>query len=264
MKLNDKLCMAISSCGNYSDLWDNHVALLNENWPDRKIDATIVTDRISDKHYDNVKIFAAGDSLEMPDRLKVFLQSVETEYVLITLDDYYVVKNIDNSKIERAIRLMDDMSLDYLRFWPYPHEKKKIDKVNNARWIELEGNYKVNLYPGIWRKSFIEKTFKSSLSAWEYEVTLTKIAKDLNARCAYSTDGEFPILDVIRKGKILHPAKRFLDKRNMSLGREVISYKQEVKLNLFYYGKEIIPKPVLKCAKKVMIKLGHKFISEGI
>lgn len=264
MNLKEKLCMAISSCGSYSDLWDNHVTLLNENWSDREIITTIVTDRITDKQYEDVSVFAAGDNLEMPDRLRVFLQTVETEYILITLDDYYVTKKIENSKIERAIKLMDKVGLDYLRFWPYPHEKKKIEGVNKAYWIELSGNYKVNLYPGIWRKTFLESTLKNGLSAWEYEVLLTERAKDFGAKCAYSTYGEFPILDVIRKGKILHPAKRYLDSRGLKTNRETIPYLLEFKLNVMYYAKEIVPKPILRAVKRAMKKRGYKFFTEDI
>lgn len=264
MELKDKLSMMISSCENYSDLWENHITLLRENWPDRTIKATIVTDRKHDGELKGVNIFPAGDELEMPQRIKEFLPRINTEYVLITLDDYYINKPIENAKIIRAVKIMDKLSLDYLRFWPYPHEKRRVDGLKNMHWIELEGNYKVNLYPGIWRKSFLEKTLKESLSAWEYEVTLTKIARECGARCAYSTNDEFPILDVIRKGKLLHPAKRYLDSRGMSLSREVISYKQEIKLDLMYYGKEIIPKPILRVIKKILVKRGRTFISDGI
>jgi len=64
--------------------------------------------------------------------------------------------------------------------------------------------------------------------------------------------------------KILHKAKKILDKNGYILNRDVISRKQEFKLNLMFYGKEIIPKPILRYVKRMLIKRGHKFISEGI
>lgn len=264
MELKDKLTMVISSCEAYSDLWNNHVALLRENWPDRTINAVIVTDTEHENAYSDVSIFAAGDCMEMPQRIREFVKGCDSEYLLVTLDDYYVDRPIDTRKIQRAVSFMEEYELDYLRFWPYPHEKKKVEGVEKAFWIELEGNYKVNLYPAIWRKSFLEQTVKDSLSAWEYEVSLTGIAKSLNAKCAYSVNGEFHIVDVIRKGKLLHPAKRFLDAKGLKLDRELISWKQEIKLNIMYYGKEIIPKPILRWVKAQLVKRGHRFISDGI
>lgn len=264
MNLKDKLTLVISSCEGYSDLWNNHVDLLNENWPDRSIDTVIVTDKIHEAKFSNVRVFPAGDSLEMPQRLYEFARTCETKYLLITLDDYYLDRPVDVNKINRAIKLMERLHLDYLRFWPYPHERKKIKGVKKAFWIDLNGNYKVNLYPAIWKRTFLKNTVKSNLSAWEYEVSLTNLAKTLNARCAYSINDEFHIVDIIRKGKLLHPAKRFLDSKGMSLDRELIERKQEWKLSLMYYGKEIIPKPILRQIKNMFIKRGHKFISEDI
>lgn len=264
MKLSEKLTMVISSCEAYSDLWENHIALLHENWTDRPIEAVIVTDKQHENPFSDISIYAAGDTYEMPQRLKEFAKICETDYLLVTLDDYYVEKKIDTKKIQRAIAFMERYGVDYLRFWPYPHERRKVDGVKNAYWIELDGNYKVNLYPAIWRKSFLEKTVKEELSAWKYEVTLTSIAKELNAKCAYSVNDEFHIVDVIRKGKLLHPAKKFLDSKGMTLNRELISRKQEIKLDIMYYGKEFIPKPILRFVKKQLVKRGHKFISDGI
>lgn len=264
MELKDKLTMVISSCEAYSDLWDNHILLLNENWKDRDIKTVIVTDKIHESNYQDIEIFSAGALLEMPQRLKKYIKTCDTKYILVTLDDYYVDKKIDTKKIQRAIDIMETKKLDYFRFWPYPHERKKIDDIEKAYWIELNGNYKVNLYPAIWRKEFLEDTIKDSLSAWEYEVSLTSIAKSLGANCAYSVNNEFHIVDVIRKGELLHPAKKYLDSKGLKLDRKLISRKQEIKLDIMYYAKEVVPKPILRVIKKIMVKMGHKFISEDI
>ena len=264
MNLNEELIMIISSCEAYSDLWGNHVTCLKKYWPNRCINSIIVTDK---KHPDDIKdvdIFSAGDSLEMPQRLKECLKHIKQEYILLTLDDYYIKDKIETQKKKRALNIMKKNKLDYFRFWPYPHEKNPMKGVNKVFWISLEGTYKVNLYPGIWKKSFLENTLNGELSAWTYEVTLTQTAKFLEAKCAYSTNNEFPIMDMIRKGKLLHPAKRFLKKNGMTLNRECIPYLQEIKLNFMYYAKEIIPRPILKKLKKIMVKLGMRFISEEI
>ena len=264
VELKDKLTMVISSCEAYSDLWDNHILLLNENWKDRDIKTVIVTDKIHESNYQDIEIFSAGALLEMPQRLKKYIKTCDTKYILVTLDDYYVDKKIDTKKIQRAIDIMETKKLDYFRFWPYPPERKKIDDIEKAYWIELNGNYKVNLYPAIWRKEFLEDTIKDSLSAWEYEVSLTSIAKSLGANCAYSVNNEFHIVDVIRKGELLHPAKKYLDSKGLKLDRKLISRKQEIKLDIMYYAKEVVPKPILRVIKKIMVKMGHKFISEDI
>ena len=109
---------------------------------------------------------------------------------------------------------MEKHQIDYLRLFVMT-----MKSLRNRKAEELEpgiflldnhaGDYIVSLYAGIWRKDFMEKTLTKTLNAWQYEVALTNMARQLNARCADSRRGEFPILDVIRKGKVLTKARKY-------------------------------------------------------
>ena len=79
------MTMLILSCDKFSDLWDGHVKLLEQNWPDRNMDTIIVTDKQRQVSYPNVKVFAAGEELEWSERLEKVLESISTDYVFLTL-----------------------------------------------------------------------------------------------------------------------------------------------------------------------------------
>ena len=49
--MSKNMTMLILSCDKFSDLWDGHIKLLEENWPDRDMETFIVTDAPSDKSY---------------------------------------------------------------------------------------------------------------------------------------------------------------------------------------------------------------------
>lgn len=262
--LKDRLELLISSCDKYSDLWDLQVYHLNKNWPDRNMRTVIITDCNSKKKYDGIQVFSAGNELEMPQRLKRILDSVATEYVFVSLDDYFLTKKVDNQRIEYILDTMDKYKLDYVRLFSIPKEKKALDKEKKLYWIDLERNYGVNLYPGIWRKTFLEETVKNSLDAWKYEVSLTAIAKENNRRCVMSRGEDFVFVDVIRKGKLLSKAEKYLSSNGMSLNREHISKKEEFKLNLMFWTKKNMPRSLQKIIKKTMSLFGMKFISDGI
>lgn len=262
--LSDRLEMIISSCNNYSDLWDLHVWHLNKYWSDRTIKSTIVTDEKTNCIFSNVDVFAAGSSLEMPQRLKKMLNTISSEYVLITLDDYFITQNVDNLKINSLLEAMDEYELDYVRMFPIPKEKIPLDRQKKLYWVDLSRNYAVNLYPGIWRKSFLEETLKESLNAWMYEVSLTSIAKETNRKCVMSRGNEFVFLDVIRKGKLLSKASKYLKSNGMIINREVISKKEEAKLDLMFWTKKNMPRCVQSFVKKIMSLFGMRFFSDGI
>ena len=263
--MRNDLTMIINSCDKFSDLWDIHVQLLEENWNDRGIRTIISTDKPTSKQYNNVEIVSSKDGDEITSRLLYTLSKVDSEYILITLDDYFLTKKINTKDISELVDYMKTNNVDYIRMFKDPNSNSKYDKGLKLYKLNLKYNYEVNLYPGLWKKSFLLKTINESLNAWQYEVSLTKTAKELNANCLMTKQKTFPILDVIRKGKLLHKADRYLKKRNLSLpNRALISKKEEIRLFIFSFGKKILPKKIALLIKKRLIKKGRKFYSEGI
>ena len=261
--LRNRLSCVIHSCDAYSDLWDLHIHFLNKNWPDRDIDTYLLTDRPTDYQADYISVYAAGEGLELPQRTAEILPHIATEYVLITLDDYFPVYPIDSRRIEYLLSVMDEEDLDYIRLFPDPNSHRRFKKHSRLFKIPLNKDYDVNLYQGIWRKSFLEKTVDRKLNAWKYEVTLTRTAKNLRANCVLSKGKEFEILDVIRKGKLLHKAKRYLDRQGMALPkRKVIPYREEARIWLFNHAKRMMPNWMRRVSKRVLSKFGFRFFSD--
>lgn len=257
--------MLILSCDKYSDLWDGHVKMLNQYWFDREFDTYIVTDKETTKRFDRIEIYSAGLEIEFSQRLKKALEFVKTKYVFITLDDYFLVKHVDNTKMERLISVMEFENIDYIRLFPDPNSNSKFKNYKKLYSIKLNRNYTVNLYQGIWAKSFLESTVYSNLNAWQYEVSLTKIARESGAKCVLSKGLEFQILDVVRKGKILHKAARYFKKNDIYHGnREIIKYKEEIRIKIFSIGKKILPRRIAIAFKKLLKKIGFIFFSESI
>jgi hypothetical protein len=263
--LSDRLTMMIHTCNKFSDLWDAHINLLNKNWANRSIDTFLVTDEATDRTFFDVSVISAGQGAELSERTRVALDFIRTEYILITLDDYFPIYPVYSDKIVALLNIMEKENLDYIRLFSDPNSYKKLPDYRNLYKIDLEQNYDVNLYQGIWRKSFLEKTIRQPLNAWQYEVSLTKIARDYGARCILSKGDEFRILDVVRKGKLLHKANWYLKRHRLYDGpREVISYREEFKILLFAAGKKILPKSIAKWVKKILIKHGHNFYSDSV
>lgn len=260
---NYDLSLLILSCDKYSDLWDPFYDQLEKNWNDRAIKSYILTDKKTGKNYENVEIISAGKNLSFSERIRYACNEINSKYVFITLDDYFLMNKIDNSEINKILNYIKRNDVDYFRIFPIPKPNKKGFKREGYYNIDLSGNYKVNLYPGIWKRELLSKTVKEELNPWEYEVSLTKVARENNAVCCMSTGTEFPILDVIRKGKILNKAYYKLRKESIFLSkRNRISLLKEVKLDFLFYGKEIIPNFIWKKLKFMLIKFGFSFYSE--
>lgn len=261
----NKMTMLILSCDKFSDLWDAHVLQLEKYWADRELDTFIVTDKPSDKKYDKVSVLSAGEDKEFTERLAFALSMIKTKYVFITLDDYFLRERVKNNKIQNLLEMMEQENLDYARLFLRPKRArgKKFIGYKRIRHIINEKRYSVNLYSGIWRRDFMEKTIRAKKNPWQYEVSLSKIATELNAKCVVSNNREFVILDVVRKGKILNKANRYLKKHDIYHGeREVHTRWYEFKLNVRIFGARHMPKFIVNAARKFMIKRGHHYYSQ--
>lgn len=263
----NQMTILIMSCDKFSDLWDGHVQLLEQNWGDRGMKTYLVTDKESDKTFEHVTILSTGEDKEWSERLKCALEQVTTEYVFITLDDYFLIKPVSNEKISNILSIMQNDGYDYIRLFLRPKCPKsaRISKYGEFYEINTRDRYSVNLYAGIWKKEFMEKVIREPRNAWQFEVSLPHIATELGAKCAMSNNREFVILDVVRKGKLLHKAARYFKKHDVYHGeREVISMWYEIKLGIRTWGIRIMPKFIAKWARNFMIKRGHHYFSQDI
>lgn len=266
--MENNFSIIISTCDKFSDLWEANIKLINENWKDRNVDTFLVTDKNTDRTFENVTVISAGEDTEITDRLKKAMPLIKTDYVLFTLDDYFLTKKISTKAINDDIEIMNKHNLDYLRLFIMT---KKSLKNRRAKEIEPNiflldnsaGDYIVSLYAGIWRKEFMSKTLTNTLNAWQYEVALTDMARELNARCADSRRGEFPILDVIRKGKVLSKARQYFKNNPIyNSNREDMKIKDELMIEFRTWLREWLPKPLFKLSKAIMRRRGYVFFSD--
>ena len=263
-----KFTIIISTCDKFSDLWDANILLLNQNWPDRQSETFLVTDKPTDRKFPGVTVVAAGDNTEITERLKFVMPLIKTEYILFTLDDYFLTKRISTEAIIKDVDDMAKHSIDYMRLSALSKKNLKNRKaVEIAPKMYLMDNwareYVVSLYAGLWKKKFMEQTLDEVMNAWQYEVALTKIARDAQARCAVSCRNEFPILDVIRKGKVLTKARAYFKQNPIYVGtRETMKRKDEIMIDLRTWMRVWLPLPLFHAAKAVMRHRGYKFFSD--
>ena len=260
------MAMLILSCDKFSDLWDGHIKLLEQNWPDRDMKTYIVTDSPSNKSYPNIEILAAGTEVEWSDRLAYALKYVKTDYVFITLDDYFLIKKVDDNCILALLEMMEKEKIDYVRLFPRPKRatKEELPQYKGIHKVDISCDYSVNLYSGLWKKAFIESTVKMPKNAWQFEVLLHKRAEEYGANCVVSQRNEFQILDVVRKGKLLHKSRTYFKKHpGIYEGkRETNTWEYEIKLMIQQQVARHMPLPIKNRIKTFMTKRGHHYYSD--
>ena len=252
----------VNSCDKYSDLWESHFALLREYWQGELPPTYLVTDQITDKCFAGVEILVFNG--DVPARLLQACKMIESNRVLITLDDYFVIGNIYGETINYLVNYTVENKIDYLRIYDRRYTKAKhYQDVKIMKKLDLDEKYAISLYPAIWDKSFFEYCAENDGNVWGFEPGLTEKAKLYNANCYSNNSGSFPILDVVRKGGVLRKANRYLKKHNINIGdRKLVNIKIEIRQVLADFIWWHMPRWVYRVARSACEKIGMKFYSE--
>ena len=264
---NKDLTLIIMSCDAFSDLWEGQIKQLRSNWENRPEQIFIVTDKITNKNYKDINIIYPSEDMEWSERLNWALSKVKTEYVFFTLDDYFLIDNVKNDVIESYVEYMKNNKLDYIRL--RKRRKKftvsEIKGMYKLRNLNFESSYAINLYAGIWKKEFMSYCCRYKNNAWQFEVSLNKSGELYGAKCAICMDNDvYPILDVVRKGKLLRNAAKYFRKHpGLYLGdRETNDFIYELKLNIKELGVSYAPEWLVEKVRNFMIKKGHHYFSQ--
>ena len=256
--------LLVSTCDKFSDLWDEHIAHLRKHWIGESWRIYLVTDKPTDRRYEGIEIIVAGEDKDFPMRIKYAAQHIESDFILLSLDDYFIINDIYEEKLRLLVDRAYNDHIDYLKLYDRrmtdPAKYEPVEKLNK---IDLSKKYAITLYPAIWNRAFLYKSVLSDMTAWKYEPSLTEYARNNNANCMFSHAGLFDILDVVRKGKVLNKANRYFNTHGIDIGdRPRISRITEIKLLIMDYISWYTPRGIFVAGKRILKKLGKTFYSE--
>lgn len=254
--------IVIGTCDKFSDLWQTHFELLFKNWAGEMPPIYLITDKETAFSYEGVTVVVEEGHL--PGRIKKALDVIDSDRVLLTLDDYFVINSVNGRDIGTLCAYAEKNSVDYLMLYNRRWAKKRYYKgIDSFSKIDLEKRYALNLYPAIWTKAFLAFSIDEELTPWMFEPMLTEKAREYEANCVFSKAGSFEILDVVRKGRVLHKANRYFKKHGIDIGdRPLAKRSTETKLAIMDFIDWHMPRWFFRMTKKIAKLFGMKFFSE--
>lgn len=166
--MKSKLAILVVSCDKYSDLWPPFFKLFRIFWPDciypiyLGSNNTIYPD-------DSIHMITIGDDSSWADNLKLMLDQVKEEYVLMLLEDFFLEKKVEGKYIEELFEYVKHNNVDCLRLAPTPPPSKTIDKKLGVGKIEYNAPYCISTQPAIWNKDKLESLLHEGYTAWDFE-----------------------------------------------------------------------------------------------
>ncbi len=169
---NNKCKVVVSSCDEYKDVWDPCFKILGEEWPDRKYPVVLLTEiEYYNCEFMDVEVCRTGKVMVWGKRMLTCLKSIEEEYIILLLDDFYPLKKVDQIRIEKCLEWMEEnKNIAVFCLNNVPGENIRDGKYKGFEKRPRKSDYKFNCQPAIWRKDRLMEFIKPNETPWDFEI----------------------------------------------------------------------------------------------
>lgn len=269
-----QISILLLSCDSYSDLWNDFFNLKERFWPDCEYQWYIVTET-SDFYRTNVEVIKCGKELNWAGRLRYAINAVNTPYIGIFLDDYFITAPINNKRIKSYVELMIKEKVSFLNLSNVFHH---ITDLPNKEYysdhlivIPKHLKYGIDTSAAIWDRDFLlEKLGYEDYNAWQFEVDRCEEAASENGLegiilCDDLLSFNVSEIPVVIQGTLYPEAITYFAKKigyNIQTSRKRMTY-----INVLKYKLKVKASRVKHCRR--LLKwigshlLGYKFFTHN-
>lgn len=224
----DKIAILVVSCDRYADLWQPFFYLFFRFWPDCPYKIYLLSNKTIVK-FSNVINIAIGEDRSWSDNLLLALKQIPEEYVLLHIEDLFLIDFVDSKKVEQFFNFAIKNNVNYLRMHASPQPDQPYNELVGV--VSRGTIYRTSTVMSLWKKSFLCKLLKSGETAWDFEIYGT-IRSDAYGGFYSSYKSLFPIINGVIKGKWRRSVVKKITKLGIRLNlvkRPVFSRKEEFK-----------------------------------
>lgn len=166
----------VNTCDSYSDLWKSFFSLLRKNWPDCANHKIVINTETKNSGIEQRNIIFINTEYSNGDlwggRFLHSLNEIDTEYVVVLMDDFFLRNPLSKGRIQTCMDMMDideDIACFYL-VDIFKEDRSSGSTYPGFAEVPKWRNYRLNSAPGLWRKDKLIKylNVKDNPWAWEY------------------------------------------------------------------------------------------------
>ena len=268
---DEKMTIVFIGFDGYSDMWNDCMNLYKKFWPDCPY-RTLFINNEKNVNWDGIEVFNAGKNAEWSQKVQLALKESTTPYICLLLEDFLVGKKIDTETIEKTVDFIERENIRYFKLTNMSRAVKNRDPLyKNYRFLHVIpecDEYGVSLQAAIWSKEYLKDLLgDGNYNAWTFEFNQVKAAQGKpnipKLGCLFDERNIFNLQHGVIQSQYLPGTIRYFKKIgiNLDIEREIMSYAHYYKLRLISKGKYLVPKNMRNSVKKILEKIGMKFVS---
>jgi hypothetical protein len=173
----DDITVLILSCDRYRDTWEPVAFSYEQNWPDCPYPIRLLTNH---QRFDHPRIasIAVGDDLDWSSNLLQMLEHVESERVMLWLDDVFIGQRVDNSAVRKIAIWAAEHDAAFVRLRPVPApDSWGPDGVGE---LHRDASYRVSVFATLWKVSTLRAILRAGENPWQFEVDGTERSRAMS------------------------------------------------------------------------------------
>jgi len=173
-------------------------------------------------------IYAAEKDLGWSENLYTYLEQINSDYVLLLLDDFLFVDKPDIEHIIYGFEIMQKNDIPYFRLNNNPPPNRKID--DYFGFIDYFCDYRSSLQPAIWDKNILMKLCEYKFNPWLFEWKAGIVKETIDKDFLGSYKDLIKIKHCIEKGMWIEEMMSFIKKDNLEVSnRGIFKFQQPSK-----------------------------------
>jgi hypothetical protein len=240
---DNRLTILVVSYDGYSDLWNDFFSCKENNWNDCPFETVLANNEKSLKGFD-VRVLNCGKDAQWSTRTRLALENINTKYVCVLLEDFFISEKVNNQDIYNAIDFMEQNEFNYYKLDTFSKITTSLyADQKHLRCIPSNLTYGVSLLAAIWdRKYFLSKIGKDDYNAWVFEIKRNKEADDSKDKDVivgvYDERDILHICHMVVQGKYLPSAikEMYKKKYEVNVSREIMCGKESF---VYYVSKKM-------------------------
>jgi hypothetical protein len=168
----------VVSCDRYSDVWRPFFELFWRRWPDCAGPVYLGTNFL--RHDDQrVQSLPIGPDVTWASGVRRMLDRLDSDYVLVMLEDFLLTEPVDNARIERLARLARAEQPGCLRLYSILPPPRSHPRHPELGWFAPGDPYRITAQAAIWRVSTLRRLLVPGFSPWDFEFLGTQLARGM-------------------------------------------------------------------------------------
>lgn len=252
----------------YIDLWRDFFGILKHNWPDCPYKIYIVDNELDltddDKNGLDVTVIKAGKDAEYSKKVQTALEYIQSEYMLLLLEDFYFASKVENKKLEEIIDIIRQNNIDYYSM-PMPefigHKEPERYKSYDLRKISVSREYVFSCQPSIWKREFLQLCIGDmNYNAWIFEGIYAKSdcvrREDFLSDCVVDYSNPLNLRHGAIQGNMVQETVKAIKASgySMTTQRKMLPFSLILKQKIKILGHRLLVFPGMSILKKVFKK----------